>query len=134
MTDEELKKKNARILKAQAQALWGLVITTPGMADLAEPLKRAEHHFDRLTQRQRVTVAVIASQLAKRFHEIENQENQAAEVQTVTAEEIPQASLAREETPQEVAASEEVTAEIVRPDAIIRPSQDDIGDGSGTGD
>lgn len=118
MTDEEKKKRDKRILKRQAEALWMLVITTPGMADLAEPLKRAEHFFDRLTQKQRVTVAVIASQLAKRFHVIETEETQ--------------------EAPETGNASEEVAAEAVTPDAIIAPyaypNQDEIGDGSGTGD
>lgn len=130
MTDEEKKKRDKRILKRQAETLWQLVITTPGMADLAEPLKRAEHHFDRLTQRQRVTVAVIASQLSKRFHAIETEETQ--------------------EVPETIPTSEEVTAEIVRPDGVFTSqahaqaeadfpglastNQDDIGDGSGTGD
>lgn len=114
MSDEEQKKRNARILKRQAETLWQLVITTPGMADLAEPLKRVEHHFERLTKRQRVTVAVIASQLARKFNDIEKEEN--------------------EKAPEAVPTSEEVTAEIITPDAIIPPNQDDIGDGSGTGD
>lgn len=116
MTDEEKKKRDKKILKRQAEALWMLVITTPGMADLAEPLKRAEHHFDRLTQKQRVTVAVIASQLAKRFHVIETEETQEAPTNAI----------------------EEATAEAVTPDAIFTPqaqfNQDEIGDGSGTGD
>lgn len=118
MTEEQQKKLAKRILKRQAERLWTLVITTPGMADLAEPIKRVEHHFERLSQRQRVTVAVIASQLAKGFHEIEEEETRKAE----------------EEASQPVPASEQVTAEIVTPDQIIPPNQDDIGDGSGTGD
>ncbi|MDD5538083.1 MAG: hypothetical protein PHF12_03840 [Candidatus Omnitrophica bacterium] len=94
-------KKEKRKLKRQAELLWRLVTTTAGVADLAEPMKRAEYHFDRLTQRQRITVAVIAKQLAEGFHEIETEED------------------AREEE-----APETVTAEVVQPDAVIPPGEE----------
>lgn len=101
------KTKEKRKLKRQAELLWRLVTTTPGVADLAEPMKRVEHFFERLTQRQRVTVAVIASQLAKGFHDIETEEE------------------ARQETTQTATGA-------VEPDEVIPPDQDDRGDGSAT--
>ena len=102
---EEQTKKDKRKLKRQAELLWRLVSTTAGVADLAEPMKRAEFHFERLTQRQRVTVAVIAKQLAEGFHAIEVEEE------------------ARQE------ASTETTAEVVTPDAVIAPGEDREGEG-----
>ncbi len=103
MTDEQKKATEKRKLKRQAELLWKLVTTTAGVADLAEPMKRAEFHFDRLTSRQRVTVAVIAKQLAEGFHAIETEED------------------AREE---EATTSEPITAEVVTPDAVIPPNED----------
>jgi len=126
MNDEEQKKQSKRILKRQAETLWHLVITTPGMADLAEPLKRAEHHFERLTQRQRVTVAVIASQLARKFYAIQTEESQEAPETIPTSEEVT-AEIVRPEIAPTV-------QEVVKPDEIIRPGQDEIDDGSGTGE
>lgn len=97
---EDQSKKEKRKLKRQAELLWKLVTTTAGVADLAEPMKRAEYHFDRLSQRQRVTVAVIAKQLAEGFHAIE----------------------VEEEARQEEAPA--ITAEVVTPDAVINPGED----------
>ena len=114
MTEDQNKAKEKRKLKRQAELLWRLVSTTAGVADLAEPMKRAEFHFERLTQRQRVTVAVIASQLARGFNEIDKEEEAAAQaVETTTTG---------------------TTTEAITPDEVIPPGQDDIGDGSGTGD
>lgn len=91
-------KKEKRKLKRKAELLWKLVTTTAGVADLAEPMKRAEYHFERLTQRQRVTVAVIAKQLAEGFHEIDTEEE-----------------ARQEESPSTI------TAEVVTPDEVIPP-------------
>ena len=93
------KRKEKQALKRKAELLWTLVTTTAGVADLAEPMKRAEHHFDRLSQRQRITVAVIASQFDKGCNEINAQ----------TQPEVKPA-----ETPPEV----------VVPDAIIPPDKE----------
>lgn len=92
MSDETKKEK--RKLKRKAELLWRLVTTTAGVADLAEPMKRAEYHFERLGQRQRITVAVIAKQLAEGFHAIDQEEE------------------AREEAP-----------EVVTPDEVIPPGE-----------
>ena len=126
MNDEEQKKQAKRILRRQAEALWMLVITTPGMTDLAEPLKRAEHHFERLTQRQRVTVAVIASQLARKFYAIQTEESQEAPETNPTSEEVTAEIVRPEIAP--------TAQEVVKPDEIIQPGQDEIDDGSGTGE
>lgn len=91
-------KKEKRKLKRKAELLWKLVTTTAGVADLAEPMKRAEYHFERLTQRQRITVAVIAKQLAEGFHEIDTEEE-----------------ARQEESPSTI------TAEVVTPDEVIPP-------------
>jgi hypothetical protein len=74
MTEEQQRTKEKRKLRRKAELLWKLVTTTGGVADLAEPMKRAEHHFERLTQRQRVTIAVIASQFDKGCHDIDTEE------------------------------------------------------------
>lgn len=104
------REEERRRLRKKSELLWQLVTTTAGVADLAEPMKRVERHFQRLTKGQRTTIAVIAQQLAKGFHEID------AEAKTETK-------------------AEEIKAEVVNPDEIIPPpNQDDIGDGSGTGD
>ncbi len=108
------KKRESRILKRQAQLLWQLVTTTPGVADLAEPMKRAEYHFDRLSKGQRTTVAVIAKKLAEGFHVIQTQEAKETGAETTTTGAAPQ--------------SQAIDAE------VIPPNQDEIGDGSGTGD
>ncbi len=108
------KPLEKRKLKRKAELLWRLVVTTPGVADLTEPMKRAEHYFERLTGRQRVTVGVIAAQLVKGFHDIDKEEE--------TRE--------REATASPTAP----TPPTVQPDEIIPPGQDDVGDGSGTGD
>lgn len=108
----EDQKTEKRKLRRKAELLWRLVTTTEGVADLAEPMKRAEFHFERLTQRQRVTVAVIAAQLARGFNEIDKEEETAAQTQ----------------------ASGTTRTEAVTPDEVIPPGQDEIGDGSGTGD
>ncbi len=97
---EDQTKKEKRKLKRKAELLWKLVTTTAGVADLAEPMKRAEFHFDRLTQRQRITVAVIAKQLAEGFHDIDTEEE-----------------ARQEESPSTV------TAEVVTPDAVISPGE-----------
>lgn len=86
---EDTKAKAKTKLRRQAELLWRLVSTTPGVADLAEPMKRAEFHFERLTQRQRVTVAVIAKQLAEGFHAIEEEEDKRQEAaEALTPDEI----------------------------------------------
>jgi hypothetical protein len=86
---EDTKAKAKTRLRRQAELLWRLVSTTPGVADLAEPMKRAEFHFERLTQRQRVTVAVIAKQLAEGFHDIEkDEENREEAAEALTPDEI----------------------------------------------
>lgn len=108
MPEISQKAKEKRKLKRQAELLWRLVTTTPGVADLAEPMKRVEHFFERLTQRQRVTVAVIASQLAKGFHDIDKEEEARQEETTQTA------------------------TVAVEPDEVIPPGQDEVGDGSAT--
>jgi hypothetical protein len=58
----------------KCKLLWKLVTTTPGVVDLAEPMKRVERDFDRLTKGQRLTVAVITTSFEKGCHEIENKE------------------------------------------------------------
>lgn len=117
MTEDQKKEK--RILKRQAELLWRLVTTTPGVANLAEPMKRAEYHFERLTQGQRVTVGVIALQLAKGFHEIEKEESERTRQET--GQETGQASTAQPPQPRVVA---------IEPDEVIPPGQDERGDGS----
>lgn len=116
MTEDDKRALEKRKLKRQAELLWHLVTTTPGVADLAEPMKRVEHFFERLTQRQRVTVAVIASQLMKGFNEIEKEENEKAR------QELTQASDTAPQVAPQTAA--------IEPDEVIPPGQDDIGDGS----
>lgn len=102
LTREEQKRR----LLAKAELLWRLVTTTPGVGDLAEPMKRVERHFERLTKDQRTTIAVIAQQFDKGCHEID-------------AEEKPKP----------------IQAEVVQPDEVIPPPQgDQETDGSGTGD
>jgi nitrate/TMAO reductase-like tetraheme cytochrome c subunit len=86
MTEEEKKAQDKRKLRRKAETLWRLVTTTGGVADLAEPMKRVEHHFERLTQRQRITIAVIASQFAKACHEIDAEEETRQEAQEKAAE------------------------------------------------
>lgn len=99
MSEDQMRKEK-RKLKRKAELLWKLVTTTAGVADLAEPMKRAEYHFERLTQRQRVTVAVIAKQLAEGFHAIDTEEE-------AREEEAPTA----------------ITAEVVTPDEVIAPGE-----------
>ena len=93
-------------LKRKAELLWRLVTTTAGVADLTEPIKRVEHYFDRLTRRQQTTVAVIALQLDRGFHEIDQEEDKAEATQ---APEIKQAA----------------QAEVITPDAILPPNQEE---------
>lgn len=78
MNEEEKAKKahqeqaaKGLLLRRKAELLWKLVTTTAGVADLAEPMKRAEFHFERLTKRQRVTVAMIAKQFDEGCHAID---------------------------------------------------------------
>lgn len=97
---EDQTKKEKRKLKRKAELLWKLVTTTAGVADLAEPMKRAEYHFERLSQRQRITIAVIAKQLAEGFHEIDTEEEARQEESPTT-----------------------ITAEVVTPDAVIAPGE-----------
>jgi len=99
------REEERRRLRAKSELLWRLVTTTAGVADLAEPMKRVERHFDRLTKGQRTTIAVIAQQFAKGCHEIDA----------------------------EASKPEEVKAEVVQPDEIIPPPDRET-DGSGTGD
>lgn len=106
-------------LRKKAELLWRLVTTTAGVADLAEPMKRVEHYFERLTKRQRVTVAMIATQFEKGCHEIDS------EIEAETAQE----NQVEEKAPQ-VAPGPQA----IEPDEIIPANQDEIGDGSGTGD
>lgn len=90
MTDE-VKLKRKTKLRRMSELLWKLVTTTPGVGDLAEPMKRAEFHFERLTQRQQVTIAIIAKQLVEGFDAIEEeirQEAQEKAVEAVTPDEI----------------------------------------------
>lgn len=123
-------------LKKKAELLWRLVITTSGLADLAEPMKRVEHYFERLTKRQRVTVAMIATQFEKGCHEIDSeieaeaaQETQVEEKTPDTARIAASASYGKTEGPQATPA-----VQIVEADEVIPPNQDEIGDGSTTGD
>lgn len=102
------REEERRRLRKKSELLWQLVTTTAGVADLAEPMKRVERHFERLTKGQRTTIAVIAQQLAKGFHEIDAE--------------------AKAETKRE-----EVQAEVVNPDEVIPPGDRET-DGSGTGD
>jgi hypothetical protein len=104
------REEERRRLRAKAELLWLLVTTTPGVGDLAEPMKRVERHFDRLSKGQRTTIAVIAQQFAKGCHDID-----------------------AEGKPEEVKA-ESVQAEIVQPDEVIPPGGEKETDGSGTGD
>ncbi len=86
-------EKEKRKLRRQAELLWRLVSTTAGVADLAEPMKRAEFHFERLSKRQRVTVAVIAKQLVEGFHAIEKEEeDRTEETRTEEAPTVAQTS------------------------------------------
>lgn len=109
-------------LKRKAELLWQLVTTTAGVADLAEPMKRVEHYFERLTKRQRVTVAMIVTQFEKGCHEIDS-EIEAEAAQETQVEESPTIGTA----PQASQAPQAVEA-----DEIIPPNQDEIGDGSAT--
>lgn len=89
MSEEQQKAKEKRKLRRKAELLWKLVTTTGGVADLAEPMKRAEHHFERLTQRQRITIAVIASQFDKGCHDIDTEEEAREEAaEALTPDEI----------------------------------------------
>lgn len=121
-------------LRKKAELLWRLVTTTAGVADLAEPMKRVEHYFERLTKRQRVTVAMIATQFEKGCHEIDS-EIEAEAAKETQVEERP----AIAQAPQDQSARIETSAtygkpEAIEPDEIIPANQDEIGDGSGTGD
>ncbi len=106
------REEERRRLRARAELLWKLVTSTPGVADLAEPMKRLEVHFERLTKGQRTTIAVIAQQLAKGFHEIDQANPEEVKAETKT------------ETKREVIPPDEV--EVIPPDHET--------DGSGTGD
>jgi hypothetical protein len=97
---EDTKTKAKTKLRRQAELLWRLVTTTPGVADLADPMKRAEFHFERLTQRQKVTVAVIAKQLAEGFHAIEEEISRQSQEETseaITPDEVIPPGETREE-------------------------------------
>lgn len=84
----EDRKEEARRLKEKAKLLWLLVTTTSGVPDLAEPMKRAEHDFSRLTKAQRLTVAVIANQFAKGCDEIDTREIEKVKQTVVNPEEV----------------------------------------------
>jgi hypothetical protein len=123
-------------LKKKAELLWRLVTTTAGVADLAEPMKRVEHFFERLTKRQRVTVAMIVTQLVKGFNEIDSEieAETATETQVEESSEIGQAP---QDPSARIAASAsdgKTEAPAIEPDEIIPPNQDEIGDGSATGE
>jgi hypothetical protein len=123
-------------LKKKAELLWRLVTTTAGVADLAEPMKRVEHYFERLTKRQRVTVAMIVTQLVKGFNEIDAEIE--AEIATETqVEESAADKGAQDQSPRiETSATYGKTEgpQAIEPDEIIPAGQDEVGDGSGTGD
>ena len=131
----QLRVTEQKKLKRKAELLWRLVTTTAGVADLAEPMKRVEHYFERLTKRQRVTVAMIVTQFEKGCHEIDSeieaeiaQENQ---VEKDTTGQAPQDAAKRIETSATYGKPE---PQVIEPDEIIPANQDEIGDGSGTGD
>lgn len=126
-------------LRRKSELLWRLVTTTAGVADLAEPMKRVEHYFERLTKRQRVTVAIIVTQFEKGCHEIDS------EIEAEAAQETPvEESRAGETTQEEAARIEAIkveanaiygkteTPQVIEADEIIPPNQDEIGDGSAT--
>lgn len=92
------REEQRRRLRAKSELLWRLVTTTPGVTDLAEPMKRVERFFERLTKAQRTTIAVIAQQLTEGYHAIDGKEIEEIETKTVRAE-------------------------ILEPDAIIPPTQ-----------
>jgi len=108
------REEERRRLRAKSELLWRLVTTTAGVADLTEPMKRLEVHFERLTKGQRTTIAVIAQQLAKGFHEIDQ----------AKSEEVKAETKAETKT--------EDKAEAIEPDEVIPPDHET--DGSGTGD
>lgn len=114
-------------LRKKAELLWRLVTTTAGVADLAEPMKRVEHYFERLTKRQRVTVAMIATQFEKGCHEIDAEIEAEIAKETQVEETGPDPNQAPQVTTQ-------APAQAIEPDEIIPANQDEIGDGSGTGD
>jgi len=109
-------------LRKKAELLWRLVTTTAGVADLAEPMKRVEHYFERLTKRQRVTVAMIVTQFEKGCHEIDS-EIEAEAAQETQVEEKDNTGKAPE-----VAQGPQV----IEADEVIPPDQDKRGDGSAT--
>lgn len=119
----QLRVTEQKKLKKKAELLWRLVTTTAGVADLAEPMKRVEHYFERLTKRQRVTVAIIVTQFEKGCHEID------AEIEAEAAQETQVEENAAVKAPQ-VAPGPQV----IEADEIIPAGQDERGDGSATGD
>ena len=120
----QLRVTEQKKLKRKAELLWRLVTTTAGVADLAEPMKRVEHYFERLTKRQRVTVAMIVTQFEKGCHEIDS-EIEAEAAQETQVEEKDTTGKAPQVAP---------GPQVIEPDEIIPAGQDEIGDGSGTGD
>lgn len=88
-----MPEMNKETLLKKAQLLWRLVTTTAGVADLAEPMKRVERNFERLSKGQRLTIAVIAAAFDKGSHEIDAQAKPASEApqaqpETVAAEDV----------------------------------------------
>jgi hypothetical protein len=116
LTQDETRKRDKRILLKKAQLLWKLVTTTTGVADLAEPMKRAERDFDRLSKGQRLTIAVIASTFDRGCHEIDTQEGSSTQGSSTGG--TVQATQAQ--------AFETVT-ESVTPDEVIPPPHQDEG-------
>jgi hypothetical protein len=101
LTREEEKRR----LTEKAKLLWRLVTSTPGVADLAEPMRRVERNFAHLSSGQRTTVAIIAKLFEDGCHGIN-------EVQKETPVQ-PESSPVQSETPQ-----------AIQPDEVIPPGKD----------
>ena len=72
-------------LPAKARLLWSLVTGTAGVADLAEPMRRVERDFGRLSRFQKLTVGEIALRFEQGCHEIDAKASEAETKQELKA-------------------------------------------------